>query len=186
MKTFGAACLLTCMLLFCGCGGDDKDEQSRNTVDQRPAVGGDSSTTRSGEYVSTTPPRDARENTDRRTERRTPDGSGERERDLKADERSTAPDSDREINEREELDMDRGAANMKSRAKRPDRRDAQPREPREPAPPLVAAFPDTPGTVGLEDGDLIPEITGEDVEGVAFKLSDYKGKVIMLDFWGDW
>ncbi|MDG2012878.1 MAG: hypothetical protein P8J33_05200 [Pirellulaceae bacterium] len=57
------------------------------------------------------------------------------------------------------------------------------------APPktkLVAAFPSGNGSVGLGAGDLVPEITGEDLEGTAFKLSDYKGKVIMLDFWGDW
>ena len=24
------------------------------------------------------------------------------------------------------------------------------------------------------------------LDGVAFKLSDYKGKVVFLDFWGDW
>lgn len=31
-----------------------------------------------------------------------------------------------------------------------------------------------------------PDIAGIDLDGVAFKLSDYKGKVIFLDFWGDW
>lgn len=31
-----------------------------------------------------------------------------------------------------------------------------------------------------------PEIAAEDVDGKAFKLSDYKGKVVMIDFWGDW
>ena len=30
------------------------------------------------------------------------------------------------------------------------------------------------------------DIAGVDLDGVAFKLSDYKGKVIFLDFWGDW
>jgi hypothetical protein len=35
-------------------------------------------------------------------------------------------------------------------------------------------------------GNVAPEIAGEDLDGVAFKLSDYKGKVIFLDFWGDW
>jgi hypothetical protein len=39
---------------------------------------------------------------------------------------------------------------------------------------------------GLAGGDLAPEIDGVDMDGVAFKLSDYKGKVILLDFWGDW
>ena len=31
-----------------------------------------------------------------------------------------------------------------------------------------------------------PDIAGIDLDGVEFKLSDYKGKVIFLDFWGDW
>jgi hypothetical protein len=31
-----------------------------------------------------------------------------------------------------------------------------------------------------------PEIEAEDVDGKKFKLSDYKGKVVMIDFWGDW
>ena len=37
-----------------------------------------------------------------------------------------------------------------------------------------------------EVGDLVPDISGTDTDGVTFQLSDYKGKVIMLDFWGDW
>lgn len=40
--------------------------------------------------------------------------------------------------------------------------------------------------VGLEVGNLAPEIRGEDLDGVKFKLSDYRGKVVVLDFWGDW
>jgi len=35
-------------------------------------------------------------------------------------------------------------------------------------------------------GKVAPDITGPDLDGVAFKLSDYRGKVIMLDFWGHW
>ena len=38
----------------------------------------------------------------------------------------------------------------------------------------------------LTVGKIAPEIAGEDVDGTAFKLSDYRGKVILLDFWGDW
>tara|TARA_R110002072_G_scaffold57508_1_gene147849 strand:+ start:33443 stop:34204 length:762 start_codon:yes stop_codon:yes gene_type:complete len=38
----------------------------------------------------------------------------------------------------------------------------------------------------LEPGLPAPEIEGVDLDGVAFKLSDYRGKVVMLDFWGDW
>ena len=29
-------------------------------------------------------------------------------------------------------------------------------------------------------------LEAEDIDGVVFKLSDYRGKVVMLDFWGDW
>jgi cytochrome oxidase Cu insertion factor (SCO1/SenC/PrrC family) len=32
----------------------------------------------------------------------------------------------------------------------------------------------------------VPDIEGEDLDGQAFKLSDYRGKVVMLDFWGNW
>lgn len=35
-------------------------------------------------------------------------------------------------------------------------------------------------------GMPVPEIAAEDIDGQAFKLSDYKGKVVMLDFWGHW
>ncbi len=38
----------------------------------------------------------------------------------------------------------------------------------------------------LQVGCKAPEIAGVDVEGVEFKLSDYRGKVILLDFWGFW
>ena len=30
------------------------------------------------------------------------------------------------------------------------------------------------------------EIEGEDLDGKRFKLSDYRGKVVVLDFFGDW
>lgn len=35
-------------------------------------------------------------------------------------------------------------------------------------------------------GKPAPEIDGEDADGRRFKLSDYRGKVVVLDFWGDW
>jgi hypothetical protein len=38
----------------------------------------------------------------------------------------------------------------------------------------------------LPAGMEAPEIAGEDMEGVPFKLSDYRGKVVLLDFWGHW
>jgi hypothetical protein len=38
----------------------------------------------------------------------------------------------------------------------------------------------------LQVGCEAPDIAGLDIDGVAFKLSDYRGKVILLDFWGFW
>ena len=38
----------------------------------------------------------------------------------------------------------------------------------------------------LSIGKVAPEIEGEDIDGVAFKLSDYRGKVVVIDFWGNW
>jgi peroxiredoxin len=38
----------------------------------------------------------------------------------------------------------------------------------------------------LQPGKPAPEIGGEDIDGVKFKLSDYRGKVVLLDFWGHW
>src|SRR5262249_49356168 len=35
-------------------------------------------------------------------------------------------------------------------------------------------------------GKVAPDIVGEDTDGKKFKLSDYRGKVVMLDFWGHW
>ena len=35
-------------------------------------------------------------------------------------------------------------------------------------------------------GKTAPDIVGPDIDGEEFKLSDYRGKVVMLDFWGDW
>jgi len=38
----------------------------------------------------------------------------------------------------------------------------------------------------LTIGKPVPEITGEDIDGLALRLSDYRGKVVVLDFWGNW
>lgn len=38
----------------------------------------------------------------------------------------------------------------------------------------------------LSVGKTAPEIAGEDTEGAKFKLSDYRGKVVVLSFWGTW
>lgn len=67
---------------------------------------------------------------------------------------------------------------------------------------VVADYADLPGrgasTIGeaaksamfelqnLVVGKHAPEITGEDIDGAALALSDYRGKVVLLDFWGNW
>jgi hypothetical protein len=35
-------------------------------------------------------------------------------------------------------------------------------------------------------GQVAPDIRGTDIDGRPFCLSDYRGKVIVLDFWGNW
>ncbi len=35
-------------------------------------------------------------------------------------------------------------------------------------------------------GKVAPDIEGEDIDGKTFKLSDYRGKVVVIDFWGHW
>jgi len=41
-----------------------------------------------------------------------------------------------------------------------------------------------PATLAI--GQKAPEIIGTDVDGNEMKLSDYLGKVLVIDFWGDW
>jgi hypothetical protein len=50
----------------------------------------------------------------------------------------------------------------------------------------VAAAADLFELRNLAVGMTVPDIAGNDLDGVAFKLSDYRGKVILLDFWGNW
>jgi hypothetical protein len=38
----------------------------------------------------------------------------------------------------------------------------------------------------LSIGKEAPEIQGEDADSKKFKLSEYRGKVVLLDFWGNW
>ncbi len=46
--------------------------------------------------------------------------------------------------------------------------------------PLVFEFKN------LRIGCVAPDIKAKDLDGVEFSLSDYRGKVVVLDFWGDW
>ena len=46
--------------------------------------------------------------------------------------------------------------------------------------------PPSMSTKGPQVGQLAPEIEGFDLNGQPFKLSDYRGRVVVLTFWGDW
>lgn len=55
--------------------------------------------------------------------------------------------------------------------------------------PLVGCGTATPSalqTVGLGVGNLAPSLEGVDLEGNLHRLSDYRGKVVMVDFWATW
>lgn len=69
----------------------------------------------------------------------------------------------------------------------------EPEETKEPAelvgpkiPPRLPIHPDGTPWVGMGVGNQALDIEGEDLDGKFFKLSDYRGKVVLLDFWGDW
>jgi peroxiredoxin len=47
----------------------------------------------------------------------------------------------------------------------------------------VAAMGDLYDLRNLSPGDEAPEIEGEDVDGNRFRLSDFRGKVVVLNFW---
>jgi hypothetical protein len=51
---------------------------------------------------------------------------------------------------------------------------------REKAPPLAMARP------GPNVGQFAPDIEGEDLQGNRLCLSDHRGRVVVLTFWGDW
>ena len=38
----------------------------------------------------------------------------------------------------------------------------------------------------LAIGKTAPDIIADDLDGKSFKLSDYRGKVVVIDFWGNW
>ncbi len=61
---------------------------------------------------------------------------------------------------------------------------------------LIAKYPDSPqAKVASADvherdtlsvGSTVPDFEAVDAQGTVFKLSDYRGKVVLLDFWGFW
>ena len=45
---------------------------------------------------------------------------------------------------------------------------------------------EAPPTPGKRVGDSCPEIAGQNVDGNVLRLSDYRGKVVLVSFWGTW
>ncbi len=43
-----------------------------------------------------------------------------------------------------------------------------------------------PAPKSIQPGSKAPEFTGKDVDGAELRLSDFQGKVVLLDFWGFW
>ena len=50
----------------------------------------------------------------------------------------------------------------------------------------VDAYLNPHAKASLAVGQPAPEIEGMGLDGKPMKLSDYRGKVVVLDFWGDW
>ncbi len=65
----------------------------------------------------------------------------------------------------------RGVAATEIEPQKSAEADAETADAAEPYPPL---------------GQPAPEIEGEDIDGKPLKLSDFRGKVVLLDFWGHW
>ncbi len=53
-----------------------------------------------------------------------------------------------------------------------------------PVPSAHSASPARPA--GPPVGKAAPEIEGTDIQGQRLTLSSYRGKVVLIDFWGDW
>ena len=51
---------------------------------------------------------------------------------------------------------------------------------------LAEAYLSPHPAAALAPGQPAPEITGFDLDGKPLKLSTYRGKVVVIDFWGDW
>ena len=94
-----------------------------------------------------------------------------------AGDRGSAPESEPDSS----LDADAASNEMDAESSDTETADAKP-----PKEEFKFEFVSSTGKEGLEPGDTVPEITGKDLDNIKFNLSDYEGKVIMLDFWGDW
>ena len=51
---------------------------------------------------------------------------------------------------------------------------------------LTAVISAAQPTIGIAIGNKAPELTGNSPKGETIKLSDTKGKLVLLDFWAAW
>ena len=161
------ASLVFCVsLLIAGCGGDDSAETSSS---ENSAADTAEPPATPGEPVArdpATPAADAVAGSEAGFEQSEPDAQttdASDEADAQADKEAFAPGAGSTVATSEDAGV-----------------------PEEKVVKTTAAQPPVNAKVGLEVGNLAPEIIGEDIDGKKFKLSDYRGKVVMLDFWGDW
>ena len=42
------------------------------------------------------------------------------------------------------------------------------------------------GVMGLDERKKAPDFSLKDLEGVRVRLKDYRGKVVLINFWGTW
>ena len=54
------------------------------------------------------------------------------------------------------------------------------------APTLLPAAESTPPVAQLTAGAVAPEFVTQDLAGRAVRIADYRGKVLILDFWATW
>lgn len=50
---------------------------------------------------------------------------------------------------------------------------------------IIVAF-SLSGCMGVDNGEMAPDLEAELIDGSAFKLSDLRGSYVVLDFWGSW
>lgn len=50
----------------------------------------------------------------------------------------------------------------------------------------IESTPPQQSTIGTQIGQFIPDLTLKDVDGRESKISDLRGKIVLVDFWASW
>jgi hypothetical protein len=56
---------------------------------------------------------------------------------------------------------------------------------KEPAPLAPSPAPLAPSPVGVQVGQVAPDLEGADLDGQRLHLADYRGRVVVLSFWSE-